>query len=237
MRNQKTIGIILARGGSKGLQHKNLRLINGIPLIAKAVLDALAADCLDSLIVSTDDPKIAAVAERYGAEIPFIRPPELSGDLSTTETCLQHALIEYERLKGKQFGIGVFLTATDIFRQKNWIAECVNTLKSNADLESVFVGTKTHKNFWEKNADGSWERIRDWMSIYSSRQVRRTIIREDTGLACASRATLWRSGRRIGDKVHIIKNDDDFAGLDIHSIEDLLLAEAALKIRKNINNA
>ena len=104
-------------------------------------------------------------------------------------------------------------------------------LKDSPDLESVFVGHKTHKNFWEKNDEGYWQRLRPWMAEYSSRQVRRFVVREDTGLACASRAYLWREGRRIGDKVEILLNDDDFTGIDIHSQDDLELAEAALKIR------
>ena len=107
-------------------------------------------------------------------------------------------------------------------------------LKSNSDLESVFSGHKTHKNFWEKNKEGKWERICSWMSEYSSRQTRQAIVREDTGLVCASRAYLWREGRRIGDRVEIIINDDDLTGIDIHDEEDLKLAQAALNIRKNI---
>ena len=70
------------------------------------------------------------------------------------------------------------------------------------------------------------------MNVYSSRQIRRSVIREDTGLACASRASLWREGRRIGDNVQILINDDSFTGIDIHTEEDLALAEAALSIRK-----
>ena len=57
------------------------------------------------------------------------------------------------------------------------------------------------------------EKIEDWMAIYSSRQIRRSIVREDTGLACASRAELWRQGRRIGDNVDIIETDDPFMRL------------------------
>ena len=108
-------------------------------------------------------------------------------------------------------------------------------MQDNPDLESVFVGYKTHKNYWERQEDGTWKRLREWMSIYSSRQVRRSIVREDTGLACASRAELWRQGRRIGDKVHIIETDDPFTAIDIHHLEDLELAQSALKIRSKSN--
>ena len=95
---------------------------------------------------------------------------------------------------------------------------------------------KPIKNFWERNNEGKWERLKPWMKVYSSRQVRQTIVREDTGLACASRTFLWRSGRRIGDNVYIIENEDDFSFIDIHSEDDLLLAEAALKIRDKMPN-
>ena len=72
------------------------------------------------------------------------------------------------------------------------------------------------------------------MSTYTSRQVKKPIIREDTGLACASRAWLWREGRRIGDIVDVVVNDDDFTNIDIHEQRDLLLANAALNINKKL---
>jgi len=230
--NIKTIAIICARGGSKGLPRKNTKELDGHPLIGRVVKQAVAQDCIDNVIVSTDDAEIAKIAEQYGAEIPFIRPSKLAEDLTTTEDTLQHALLSYEKMNNIKFDICVFLTPTDIFRRSEWISEAVNQLKASPHLESVFVGHETHKNFWEQQDDGSWLRVRPWMAAYSSRQIRRSIVREDTGLACASRAWLWREGRRVGDKVAIIVNDDDFTGIDIHFQEDLNLAEAAIQIRK-----
>ena len=231
IKKYNVIAIICARGGSKGLKDKNLKLLAGIPLIGRVINHAIELNCIDNVIVSTDDEKIKKVALEYGAEVPFIRPKDISGDLATTEDTLKHALLTYEELKQKKYDIAVFITATDIFRKPEWIEKAISILKDSPDLESVFVGHKTHKNFWEKNDEGYWQRLRPWMAEYSSRQVRRFVVREDTGLACASRAYLWREGRRIGDKVEILLNDDDFTGIDIHSQDDLELAEAALKIR------
>ena len=233
--NMKTIAIICARGGSKGLPRKNVKELDGVPLIGRVVKQAVDQACIDTVIVTTDDQEIATIAKHYGAEIPFIRPSSLAEDLTTTEETLQHALITYEEMNNIEFDICVFLTPTDVFRRSEWISQAVNQLKSSPDLESVFVGHKTHKNFWEQQDNGSWIRVRDWMASYSSRQVRRAIIREDTGLACASRAWLWREGRRLGDAVDIIVNDDDFTGIDIHAQEDLDLAQAALNIRKKVD--
>lgn len=231
-----TLCVVLARGGSKGLHNKNLLNLGGIPLVARPIRHALDSGVVDKVIVSTDSEEIAEIAKSAGAEVPFIRPTELAGDLSTTESALQHAILEYERISGQVFDIVVYLSPTDVFREPAWIRQAVDILKIEQDVESVFSGHATHKNFWEQQSDGSWVRLRPWMSKYSSRQIRQTVVREDTGLACASRAWLWREGRRIGDKVRIIVNDDDFTAIDIHSEEDLLLAEAALAIREKRHN-
>ena len=74
------IAIIPARGGSKGLPGKNIRPLLGKPLIAYAIESALGARSIDRVVVSTDDPEIAAVARRFGGEVPFMRPEELATD-------------------------------------------------------------------------------------------------------------------------------------------------------------
>jgi CMP-N,N'-diacetyllegionaminic acid synthase len=226
------ICVIPARGGSKGLPRKNVKLIGGESLIARPVRQAIESGVIGTVLVTTDDEEIAKIAKQAGATI-LIRPPELAEDLTTTEDTLKHALVTHERAIGKQFELAVFLTATDIFRNPEWITEAIEKIKNNTCLESVFSGHATHKNFWEKQDDGSWKRVKDWMADYSSRQVRRHIIREDTGMMCVSRAWLWREGRRIGDHVDVIVNQDDFTGIDIHHEEDLRLANAAIKIRTN----
>lgn len=232
MNKAKTIAVICARGGSKGLPGKNLKHLRGETLLGRAVRHALAATLVDDVIVSTDDESIAVEARRCGAIVPFIRPTSLAGDLTTTEETLQHALLETEERLNTKYDICVFLTATDIFRSLAWIDQAVDTLITRPELESVFVGYKTHKNFWEQSPDGSWQRVCPWMSTYASRQVRRFIVREDTGLACASRAFLWREGRRIGDHVDIIVQSDEATSIDIHHQEDLELAEYVLKLRE-----
>jgi len=224
--------VIPARGGSKGLPGKNLMRLDGETLVARAVRHARESGVCDRVVVTTDGKDIADEARRAGAEVPFLRDESLAGDLATTEATLQDALARAEQAFKCTFDICVFIAPTDIFRQPQWIADCVDALRSDASLESAFVGLSTHKNYWEQSEDGSWVRLRDWMKVYSSRQILRRIVREDTGLASASRATLWRAGRRIGDRVQVIAHDDDFTSIDIHKREDLELAQAALGIRK-----
>ena len=227
---KKIICIILARGGSKGLKKKNLRKVNGKPLIYYPIKDALKTNIIDDVIVSTDDKKIAHYAKKYGAHVPFIRPKKLSGDLATTESCLKHALVTYEKMKKIKYDYCIFIGATDIFRDINWIIEGVKILNKRKKIESVFSGHVTHKNYWERK-NNKWVRLRKWMAKYSSRQIRKKIIREDTALTCISRANLWRKGRRIGDNVEIIQNNDPYTALEIHDMQDLQLVNAAYKLR------
>jgi CMP-N,N'-diacetyllegionaminic acid synthase len=231
LKKPKVICVIPARGGSKGLLRKNIRTVGGHPLIAWPIAAARACPLIDRVILATDDEEMAETGRAYGAETPFLRTADVSGDLTTTEETLRYSLLESERIFGETFDIAVFLTGTDFFRLPGWVDQVVAALIEDPLLESAFVANRTHKNFWEKHDgnDGSeWSRLRDWMSVYSNRQVRKPIYREDTGLACASRAQLWRDGRRIGDRVKIIEADLTQSSLDIHDEFDLFLVEQAL---------
>jgi len=86
------IAVIPARGGSKRIPRKNIKFFGGKPMIAWSIEAAKKSDCFDRIIVSTDDAEIAEVASAYGAEVPFIRPLELSGDYIGTMPVIAHAI-------------------------------------------------------------------------------------------------------------------------------------------------
>ncbi|EGR3921542.1 TPA: pseudaminic acid cytidylyltransferase [Vibrio cholerae] len=86
------IAIIPARGGSKRIPRKNIKLFHGKPMIAYSIEAAIASGCFDKVIVSTDDQEIAGVAKMYGAEVPFLRPAEIAGDYATTMDVMAHAI-------------------------------------------------------------------------------------------------------------------------------------------------
>lgn len=94
------VAVIPARGGSKRIPRKNIKEFCGKPMIAYSIEAALQSDCFDKIIVSTDDLEIAKVAERYGAEVPFMRPSELSNDYTGTIPVIGHAI---EWLKEQEF--------------------------------------------------------------------------------------------------------------------------------------
>jgi CMP-N-acetylneuraminic acid synthetase len=92
MTNPRVMALIPARGGSKGIPRKNIRLLAGKPLIAWTIATALECKSIERVIVSTDDPEIAAIAEHYGAEVPFLRPAALATDAAPTQGTIEHVL-------------------------------------------------------------------------------------------------------------------------------------------------
>jgi len=88
----QVVAIIPARSGSKGVKDKNIRLLNGHPMIAYSIAAAKLAEEIDRVIVSTDSEKYAEIARAYGAETPFLRPAEISGDMATDIEFMQHAI-------------------------------------------------------------------------------------------------------------------------------------------------
>lgn len=230
-KNLKVLVIIPARGGSKGLKKKNLRKILGKPLLYYPIKSAIKSGVCDDIFVSTDDNEIAKQARKFGAEVPFLRKKNYSGDLVTTETTLQNALIEFEEYKRIKYDICVFLTCTNIFRKYNFITKAVNNLINNPKIHSSFVVKKIYKHFWHYRKS-KLKKVLPWMKEYTSRQIAPKLFREDTGIALASRSYLWRKGKRIGSVVKLIENDFAFSEIDIHDKDDLELASNAMKLLK-----
>ncbi|QMT31027.1 pseudaminic acid cytidylyltransferase [Alysiella filiformis] len=116
-----TLCIIPARGGSKRIPRKNIKSFNGKPMIAHSILAAQQSGCFERIIVSTDDDEIAQIAQQYGAEIPFIRPAELSDDFATTGEVIAHAIelmIKNENWQGEMacclYATAPFVQAADL---------------------------------------------------------------------------------------------------------------------------
>ena len=115
--NPKVLAVIPARGGSKGVLRKNIRMVAGKPLIAYTIAAALAVkNRLHRLIVSTDDAEIAVVAQGYGAEVPFMRPADLGGDRVPMVPVLKHAIQAIEEMDGIKLDWVLLLQPTCPFR-------------------------------------------------------------------------------------------------------------------------
>ena len=238
MTKKKIICIIPARGGSKSIKLKNLKKVNGKPLLYYPINSAIKSGVCDDIFVSTDNKKIAEQAKKFGAKVPFFRKKKYSGDLITTEDTLKDALLSYENFVGYKFDICIFLTCTNIFRDFHYIRLAVDRLKKNSSLDSVFTVKKLYRHFWTyKNK--KLTKILPWMKRYHSRQNAPKLFREETGVTCATRAKFWRKGKRIGKKVFLIENKFPFSEIDINNKYDLQMANLAMKIiikDKKFNN-
>src|SRR3989454_10846576 len=140
-----TLGTICARGGSKGVPGKNVRLIAGHPLIAYSIAQARRCRFIDRVIVSTDSDEVAAVARRYGADVPFLRPAELAQDTRAKVPAIQHAVLEIEREIGRSIDYVVDLDPTAPLRTLDDIrAYC--DLVQQPPTDDVFPVATAEKN-------------------------------------------------------------------------------------------
>lgn len=108
------LAIIPARGGSKRIPRKNIRLFGGQPMISWSISAAQSSKCFDRIIVSTDDPEISEVSRAYGAEVPFLRPTELSDDYCSVASVIAHA-IEWQNRFGERVSEACCICATAPF--------------------------------------------------------------------------------------------------------------------------
>lgn len=131
------LAIIPARGGSKGIPRKNVKPFAGYPLIAWSIAAGLQAKSVSRVLVSTDDDEIAAVARRYGADVPFLRPPELAQDRTPDLPVFEHALKWLEDIEGYKPDYVVQLRPTSPVRPRDMVDSAVKILVENPDADSV----------------------------------------------------------------------------------------------------
>jgi YrbI family 3-deoxy-D-manno-octulosonate 8-phosphate phosphatase len=153
----EVLGIIQARGGSKGLPRKNVRLLRGHPLVSYSIASGLSAKSITRLIVSTDDDEIAEIGRRYGAEVPFRRPTELAGDDTPDIPLFVHALNWLEGHEDYRPDAIVQLRPTTPFRPCGMIDEAVRLLwvDPKADcIRGVTTPKQTPYKMWRDSGDG-----------------------------------------------------------------------------------
>ena len=133
----KVVGIVPARGGSKGVPKKNIRPLAGYPLIAYAVLAGKLAANIDRVIVSTDSQDIADTAAQYGAEVPFLRPIELAGDQSTDLEFFLHAIKWFQEHEGGAPDYWVHLRPTTPLRDATLVEAAINRICACPEATSL----------------------------------------------------------------------------------------------------
>ncbi|HLD58116.1 MAG TPA: acylneuraminate cytidylyltransferase family protein [archaeon] len=227
------LGVITARGGSRGIKNKAIADLGGLPLIAYTIKSAAASRMLDDFIVSTDSRKIARAAESFGAKVPFMRPKELALDETLTLPVLKHAVRQYEKIFKKKAGIVVLLQPTSPFRKAKHIDEAVKLIASSK-ADSVFSVAPLEVSpkwlFKIENCELKFAFGKDFSKIR----------RQDTGgyyrlhglIRVYRRSTLMKAKKyAVGRKIlPLVTSKQD--SIEIDSPEDLQIAEALLRAKK-----
>jgi CMP-N-acetylneuraminic acid synthetase len=141
----RTICFIFARGGSKGLPGKNIKLLAGKPLIAHSIVLARSCARVETVIVSTDDPAIAEIAREWGAEVPFLRPSDLATDTSPEWLAWNHAIDWFERERGA-FDVFLSLPPTSPFRDISDVDRCTDELARDPKADAVITVCKSARS-------------------------------------------------------------------------------------------
>jgi YrbI family 3-deoxy-D-manno-octulosonate 8-phosphate phosphatase len=228
--NKSIISIIPARGGSKGIPNKNIIEISGKPLIAWTIEQSISTKTISKTYVSTNDAQIAAVAEQFGAEIIW-RPNELSGDKSTSESAISHALNYLKTEKQIVPDYIVFLQATSPLRKVDDIDNAILKIISE-DADSLFSGAEFDDFlFWEKNGSDLRSINYDYKNR-GCRQDRLPQFVENGSLYVFKPEILLKTNNRLGGKTSIYEMDF-WQSWEIDTLEDVELIEFYIKLKLN----
>ena len=222
------LALIAARGGSKGLPGKNIRLLGDKPLIAWSIDAATNSEYIDRLIVSTDDKEIAGTAEAFGAEVPFFRPVELASDTAKMMDVIMHAMDHVEQ-KGGKYDYLVLLQPTSPFRTAVLIDQAIELL-FNKKGKVVLGVTEVQHSPLRTNVlpdDGNMGEFYSSKLENFNRQEMSPYYRLNGAIYVAD-WTFMKENKKWLSKDTYAYIMDRRSSIDIDDLEDFLLAEVML---------
>jgi CMP-N-acetylneuraminic acid synthetase len=202
-----TLGTICARGGSKGVPGKNVRVLSGHPLIAYSIAVARACAFVDRVVVSTDSLEIAEAARRYGADVPFLRPAPLALDTSPKVPVIRHAVEFVEAEHGRPVDLIVDLDPTAPLRTADEVRRCWE-LAQTPETDVVITATPARKNPYFNMVE-----IRDGYARLSKpvtpplarRQDAPAVYEMNASIYVFHREALMRDGRVLGPRTRMLE--------------------------------
>lgn len=226
-RGMRVLGLITARGGSKGVPRKNARLLNGKPLLAYAIESARESARISSVIVSTDDSEIAEIARSYGASVPFMRPAELALDTTPMFPVIEHALNALIA-GGDEYDAVCLLQPTNPLRRASDIDACIDLLLATGADSVVSVLPVPHEYnpkwvYWNCNGDGLKIATGDREPV-SRRQDLPPAYHRDGSIYVTRAETIMTRKSLYGDRIHGYEIDPRYS-VNIDTEEDWNEAE------------
>jgi len=232
----KILCLILARGGSKRIPGKNIKILAGKPLIAYTIECAKRSKYINRIIVSTDDEKIAEIARAYGAEAPFLRPAEISKDHSTELEAFKHALSWLKNNDDYEPDLIVKLFSTSPFRKTESVDKAIELLLSNPEADSVRSVTLCSEHpykMWtiEKNLLKSLipleQKPKDAHTL--SYQILPTVYIQNAAIDVIKPKNIWEKDSITGDVILPFEMDE-YESVDINNPIDFFLAESMIEL-------
>ena len=227
MASNGVVAFVFARGGSKGLPGKNLRLFAGKPLIAHAIEHALAVSRIDRVIVSTDSPDIASVARDYGAQVPFLRPAELAADDSPEWLSWRHALKFIQEEMGVLPGAMVSVPVTAPLRRSEDIERCLD-LYSEGGADVIVTVSQAHRspyfNMVQRRPDGTVALVVQTSKEFARRQDVPAVFDMTTIAYVADPVFVLSRGSIFQGRVKAVEIPPERA-IDIDTLLDFEIAE------------
>jgi len=222
----KILGIITARGGSKGVPGKNIKLLGETSLLSFTANSANQSKLLHKIILSSDDTAIIEVAKKEQIEVPFVRPNELANDTATSISVVQHAL-EFMESIGEFYDAVCLLQPTSPFREKGFIDAAIQKfITEDADaLVSVLPVPHEYNPHWvfEPNNSGFLQISTGEKIIISRRQDLPKCYFRD-GSLYITKTEVLKKGSFYGEKLSYIESNPDFY-VNIDSLKDWEIAE------------
>lgn len=227
------IAIIPARGGSKRILHKNIKPFCGKPIIAWSIETAIASGLFDHIIVSTDDTKIAEIAKEWGAEVPFLRPADLSNDHATTIDVMAHATI-WAINQGWCLSAVCCIFATAPFIHVEDIKQGFETLLSG-EWEYTFAVTDYSSPIFrsfKRIQDGGLEML--FPDLYLTRSQDLPVALHDAGQFYWGRPSAWIDGKPVFDRDSFPIFIPRWRVQDVDTMDDWMRAELMFKAAQTI---
>ena len=233
MNDKKILAIIPARGGSKGIPHKNIKDLNGKPLISYSIEEANKSKYIDKLVVSTEDSEIADTSKKFGADVPFLRPKELSKDSTSGIDPILHA-VNWFKDKGYNFDYVMCLQCTSPFRKHSQIDEAIEMLMEKDSDSIVSVCESEVTPYWMKRIeDGKLKNFLDDSIFYARRQDAPKIYRLNGAIYLAHTQILLDTKNWYTENTlpYIM---DEMSSIDIDNMLDFKFAEFLMKEKSNV---
>ena len=228
----RCLGLIGARGGSKGIPRKNLVDLAGHPLIYYTFVEALKSKLLDRVVLTTDDPEIAELAKSLGVDVPFLRPPELASDTAALADAIQHALDWLKEHEGYAPDAILLLQPTSPLRQTKHIDEAIKLFQTE-NAGSVISLSPPQEHPWDMVyfEDEQMHFARDKYSELTNRQTYREFFYINGAIYITS-VELFAKHKNFWTGKIIPYYMNALDSIDVDSESDLVIADCLLRQRQ-----